>query len=399
MFDILNLRSNAASFSTSPEFQPYSKVIIQVTEELSYTAGNDTGRTMTLSTPWGTQQMAENILASLSNFQYQPYEAGQALTHPAVELGDGVTIKGIYSGIYTDDTTFGPLYYADISAPEDEEIDHEYPYEPPEDRKVTRDVKGLKASLKITAEAIVAETEARTEADEKINSQLSIQADEISAKVSKTGGDASSFGWVLDESSWTIKAGSSTILKATKDGLEVKGKITATSGTIGGFTINKDYISYNNQTWGGTNTRGIYIGPSGIQLGKNFKVDSNGNLTAASGSFTGTVQAGKIQYGGSNGTFDGYGLTGGTVTGGWGGAIGGGTITTANTAGGINASLGYADFANGVFNGWNTAGYVKASYGYFTYIVMGGGTYAPRTYAIPGADGLTYYVNCIGRVY
>lgn len=399
MFDILNLRSNAASFSTSPEFQPYSKVIIQVTEELSYTAGNDTGRTMTLSTPWGTQQMAENILASLSNFQYQPYEAGQALTHPAVELGDGVTIKGIYSGIYADDTTFGPLYNADISAPEDEEIDHEYPYEPPEDRKVTRDVKGLKASLKITAEAIVAETEARTEADEKINSQLSIQADEISAKVSKTGGDGSSFGWVLDESSWTIKAGSSTILKATKDGLEVKGKITATSGTIGGFTINKDYISYNNQTWGGTNTRGIYIGPSGIQLGKNFKVDSNGNLTAASGSFTGTVQAGKIQYGGSNGTFDGYGLTGGTVTGGWGGAIGGGTITTANTAGGINASLGYADFANGVFNGWNTAGYVKASYGYFTYIVMGGGTYAPRTYAIPGADGLTYYVNCIGRAY
>lgn len=399
MFDILNLRSNAASFSTSPEFQPYSKVIIQVTEELSYTAGNDTGRTMTLSTPWGTQQMAEDILASLSNFQYQPYEAGQALTHPAVELGDGVTIKGIYSGIYADDTTFGPLYYADISAPEDEEIDHEYPYEPPEDRKVTRDVKGLKASLKITAGAIVAETEARTEADEKINSQLSIQADEISAKVSKTGGDGSSFGWVLDESSWTIKAGSSTILKATKDGLEVKGKITATSGTIGGFTINKDYISYNNQTWGGTNTRGIYIGPSGIQLGKNFKVDSNGNLTAASGSFTGTVQAGKIQYGGSNGTFDGYGLTGGTVTGGWGGAIGGGTITTANTAGGINASLGYADFANGVFNGWNTAGYVKASYGYFTYIVMGGGTYAPRTYAIPGADGQTYYVNCIGRAY
>lgn len=397
MFDILNLRSNAASFSTSPEFQPYSKVIIQVTEELSYTAGNDTGRTMTLSTPWGTQQMAEDILASLSNFQYQPYEAGQALTHPAVELGDGVTIKGIYSGIYADDTTFGPLYNADISAPEDEEIDHEYPYEPPEDRKVTRDVKGLKASLKITADAIVAETEARTEADEEINSQLSIQADEISAKVSKTGGDGSSFGWVLDESSWTIKAGSSTILKATKDGLEVKGKITATSGTIGGFTINKDYISYNNQTWGGTNTRGIYIGPSGIQLGKNFKVDANGNLTAASGSFTGTVQAGKIQYGGSNGTFDGYGITSGTVTGGWSGAIGGSTITTANTAGGINASLGYADFANGVFNGWNTAGYVKATYGYFAFIVMNGAIYEPKTYAIPGGDGLTYYVNCIGR--
>ena len=35
-------------------------------------------------------------------------------------------------------------------------------------------------------------------------------------------------------------------------------------------------------------------------------------------------------------------------------------MTTYNTTGGINTSLGYADYANGVFNGWNEAKEVAA---------------------------------------
>ena len=93
-----------------------------------------------------------------------------------------------------------------------------------------------------------------------------------------------------------------TVLKADKSGLSVTGKITATSGVIGGLTIKDGYLSTNGQTWGGTNTNGIYFGPNGIQLGKYFTVDSSGNLTAYSGKFLGTVQAGSIDYGGNAGT-------------------------------------------------------------------------------------------------
>ena len=66
--------------------------------------------------------------------------------------------------------------------------------------------------------------------------------------------------------------------------------------------------STNSQTWGGTNTTGIYIGSSGIQLGKNFSVDAAGNLTAHSGTFLGAVSAGNIEYGGSDGYFNASGL-------------------------------------------------------------------------------------------
>lgn len=217
------------------------------------------------------------------------------------------------------------------------------------------------ASLKIQADQISAEVEERQSDVESINGQLNVQAGEIAAKVSKTGGASSSFGWVLDEKSWTIKASNRDVLKATEAGLEIYGTIKATGGTIGGFTIQSNYLSYNGQTWLGTNSTGIYIGSSGIQCGPSdggFRVDNRGNLYASSGHFSGTVDAGNISYGGSSGYFSGGGISSGSI---YGNRLAANTVTTAYTSGGINSSLGYADFANGVFNGWNTASNLKAT--------------------------------------
>lgn len=352
MSDITYLGKKIRSFDSSPEFDGYTRVVITVSEDVEYAAGVETGRTLSLECPWGTQAMADNILSSIRGFKYQPYTATDALLDPAAELGDGVTVNNVYGGIYTRETKFGPLCRATVSAPSEEELDHEYPYVSKQERKVTRQLYNLSTELKVQAGLISAEIEERKSDMESVNTALSLYSGQIEAKVSKTGGDASSFGWVLDDSSWTIKANGSEVLKATKSGLEVNGKITATGGKIGGFAIESNYLSYNNQTWGGTNTTGIYIGPSGIQLGKNFKVDSAGNLSAVSGTFSGYVKAGSIQYGGDNGTLSGSALTGSSLTG---SKIAGNTIGTSKLYSGINTSLGYADFANGVFNGWNTA--------------------------------------------
>lgn len=350
-----------ASFDSAPEFDGYTKVVITVSEEVEYSAGVDTGRTLTLECPWGTQAMADNILANIRGFKYQPYTATDAILDPAVELGDGITANNVYGGIYTMSTRFGPHCRATVSAPAEEELDHEYPYVPKQERKVSRSLYHLSSELKVQAGLISAEVTERKTDVESINGKLSVQAGEIAAKVNRTGGSASSFGWVLDDSSWTIKANSTDILKATKNGLEVYGKITATSGKIGGFDILSNYLSYNNQTWGGTNTTGGYFGVNGLQLGKNFKVDMTGHLEASSGTFSGFVKAGSIQYGGDDGTLSGSALTPRSISGGSGGQLGRNTLSTYNLAGGINTSLGYADFANGVFGGWNTANYMYAS--------------------------------------
>lgn len=135
--------------------------------------------------------------------------------------------------------------------------------------------------------------------------------------------------------------------------MEVKGIIRATGGEIGGFSIQRDYLSYNGQTWGGTNTWGCYIGSSGIQLGKNFKVDMSGNLTASSGRFEGTVYAGSIDYGGDAGYFSGSGLSGGSVGA---GKIVGNSLSTGQFVGGVNASLSNADIAFDITMGYQNFG-------------------------------------------
>lgn len=356
MSSSVNILRNMVSFDKAEQFDGFSKVIIIVSDEIEYSAGTETGRTLTLNCPWGTQEIANNILESIRGFQYQPMTADGALIDPSVEIGDGVSANGVYSGIYSISTKFNSNLPMDVSAPADEELYEEHTYIPKTEREVTRKFLDFQSQFKIQAGKISAEVEERKSDTKSIRATLEVQADQITAKVNKNDGSSSTFGWALETASWRIFSGSNTVLKADKNGLEVKGVIRATSGEIGGFKITSNSLTYNNQTWNGTNSTGIYIGPSGIQLGKNFKVDSAGNLTAASGTFTGSVNAGNIRYGGEYGTLSGKSLTVKSVSGGSGGAISYASLTTANMIDGIKSSLSYADFAHGVFNGWNKAG-------------------------------------------
>ena len=255
MSDVVSLARRVGKVETSPQFTDYSKVIIHIDEENAIEVGNDTGRTLEFTNPFGTQQMANDILAKLAGFQYQPYQATDALLDPAAEIGDAANMRGAYGGIYKRERVFNDLMPANIEAPHDEEIDHEYAFESPETREFTRQIDGVRASLVIAN-------------------------DQIAAKVSQTGGNNATFGWVLDSTSHTWYAGNNQVMKVSASGLEVRGKVTATSGQIGNFNISANAIWNNISSFGGTQSSGVYLGTNGIQLGQNFKVDTSGNVTA-----------------------------------------------------------------------------------------------------------------------
>ena len=356
MSDSVNILRNMVSFDKAEQFDGYSKVIVIVSDEIEYSAGTDTGRTLTLNCPWGTQEIANNILQSIKGFQYQPMTVENALVDPSVEIGDGISANGVYSGVYSLETKFNSNLPTSVSAPADEELYEEHTYIPKTEREVTRKFLDFQSQFRIQDGKISAEVEERKSDTKSIRATLEVQAGQITAKVNKNDGSSSTFGWALETASWRIFSGSSTVLKADKNGLEVKGVIRATSGEIGGFKITSNSLTYNNQTWGGTNSTGIYIGPSGIQCGSassGVQITSNGNLYAENGYFRGSVNAGNIQYGGGAGYMNGGGISSGSISGGWGGQIGSGTITTANTISGINASLSNGDYAYGACNGWN----------------------------------------------
>lgn len=325
----VNILKRAQNMEISEQFDGYSGVRIFVGtnddgENVIYESGDTNGRTLEIKNPFGTQEMADNILADIQGYQYQPLSADSALLNPAAEMGDGVTVNGVYSGIFVRATQFGRLMASDVSAPTDEEIEHEFAVESPSERQYTRFVQQTRAMLKITNLAIEAEVSARTSADEAINATLSVQATQIAAKVSKQSPSGqTSFGWNLTDTSWTVFSGSTSnvILKATSSGLEVKGKITATSGTIGGFTIGSTSIYSNGMSsMSSTQTTGVHVGTDGIKLGQNFSVNTSGNVSANNMTLSGTLTVGgenitaarlrqgaNAGYDWNNGGYGGYG--------------------------------------------------------------------------------------------
>lgn len=116
---------DVTSFSDKGKYKPISRVTLLVDDEKSLTAGDDTGMEVIASCPHATQPMVNALLQAMKGYQYQAYEAGAANIDPAAELGDGVTVGGIYSPLskLSDDGRG----YAGISSPGEAEMEDEYP--------------------------------------------------------------------------------------------------------------------------------------------------------------------------------------------------------------------------------------------------------------------------------
>ena len=125
MSDKYYVGKDLTSFSDNGKYKPISRVTLLVDDENSLTAGDDTGMEVIASCPHATQPMVNALLQTMKGYQYQAYEAGAANIDPAAELGDGVTVGGIYSPLskLSDDGRG----YAGISSPGEAEMEDEYP--------------------------------------------------------------------------------------------------------------------------------------------------------------------------------------------------------------------------------------------------------------------------------
>ena len=238
------------------------------------------------------QTVADALLAKVYGFSYQPYEADGALLNPAAELGDAITAFGVYGGLYKQNLTFGRLMCSSIGAPAEEEIDSKFQFKSSQERRYARKFADIAAEFKI-------------------------QADEISAKVSKVGSNSTqSFSWQLQEDHFSVFSGSNEMLRIDSSGSKFAGIIRANQIETGYITVGRTQY------------------------------------------YAGYVQGSQIGQG--------------TISGGAGGNIGGNTVSTANTVSGINTCLNYADKANNVlFNGTQVATYIKATYATLGQVTIG----------------------------
>ena len=429
MFDKSYIGPNVlGSFSAPAAMQSWSRVVVQVDDDTSYEAGTDTGKTLTVSIPYGTPQLAQDILDRIRGQSYQPYAAETALLDPAAELGDAVEVRSIYGGIYKRDRDLSKLYSATIAAPADEEIDHEYPYKSSQQRQIIRQRKQSKANFEILSNKIALAVSALEDADRKLQASIQVEADritqevtdrisqnnvlssqitqqagEIAAKVSKNGG-TESFAYSLQDSFMAWSANGSEIVRFDDKGAKIRGQIEALTGKIGGFDILSDSLSYNGQQWDGTNTKGIYIGISGIQAGSKsngVQITLDGKLYGKDGYFRGDVNAGKIKYGVDKttnvdyGHLNGKGISAESISGGSGGQISKNTITNLNTSAGINNALSRAEASYDVLFNNAQANAIACSQMSAKQILLAGSSLGKSTISYVDSEGKSHALNVV----
>ena len=142
-------------FSPGIESKPITKVeLLDENGDIVGVAGNDSGKTLTAQNPDGPNEMAQAILAKVSGYTHIGYEGQNAMIDPAAEIGDAVTVTGHYVPIISTDSTFDSLLAVNISAPDADELDDEYPYKSKTQRQIERNMAVTRSLITKSAEEI-----------------------------------------------------------------------------------------------------------------------------------------------------------------------------------------------------------------------------------------------------
>ena len=189
------------------------------------------GKTLTVVNPDGTTAMAAYILSQTEGYVQRSYEGRNALLDPAAELGDGITVGGIYSVLAEQNLQFDALYRADISAPAADEIDDEYPYKSPTQRQIERNMAKTRSLITKTSDTINLRIDGVTGEVSSLKVSLGNVQSEVSGKI-----DGSTAQSLINQSidtielsvssgsggsTFTLKAGNTTLSTDTLD-LHVK---------------------------------------------------------------------------------------------------------------------------------------------------------------------------------
>ena len=227
MSDKVFLGTRMAQLDTSPSLAPVSKVILAVDSENAYIAGNDTGRTIEVTCPYGTQEMANNILSALSSYTYTPAMAQDAILDPAAEIGDGLTMGGVYTVLAQSTLTFDGLMTSDAGAPGQAEQESEYKYQSPVIADINWQLAETRSLISKTSEEILLKVENELEG---LSSSFSVQLQKIQSQVTGLNGQVSSITQKVDNITLSVSNGSTS---------------SSISLSVGGVTVSSQTIQMN----------------------------------------------------------------------------------------------------------------------------------------------------------
>ena len=214
-------------FENTGKYRPISRVTLMVDDENAYTAGDDTGIELSASCPHATQEMANTLLDKLQGYQYQSFTADAANLDPAAELGDGITVNGIYSVISKlDDDGKG---FPDISAPGEVALEEEYPSAGPMTQEFNRQIAETRSQITKTSEEIMLSVENEIQG---LSSSISIQIDSINSQITGLNGQVSAINQTVGSISTQITGINGDISSLEQTANSLQSQITSANGDI-----------------------------------------------------------------------------------------------------------------------------------------------------------------------
>lgn len=117
-----------SGLSVGDKLAPITKVTLHKMDGNKFTAGDDSGRTLNVDSPWASQEVADYILESVEGYEYQPFTATGVIVDPVVEIGDVLNFGGTGKCCFHQNTVYGKSLVSTMGAMEEKELDHDYKY-------------------------------------------------------------------------------------------------------------------------------------------------------------------------------------------------------------------------------------------------------------------------------
>lgn len=267
MSDKLFVGLGVTSVEDNGTLPPISRVTLMVDDNNAITAGDDTGREIIADCPFATQEMVNAILSRLKGYQYHAYTASDAGIDPAVELGDAVTVGGIYSVVsrIEDDGTG----YPSIAAPGEAELEDEYPSVGPVTQTFNRQISETRSLISKTSEEILLKVENELEG---LSSSFSVQLQQIQSQVTGLNGQVSSITQKVDNITLSVSNGSTSSsislsvggVVVSSQNIQMNGLVTFTGLANGTTTIDGACIKTGTIEASRIDTDSLYVNAANI---------------------------------------------------------------------------------------------------------------------------------------
>lgn len=210
--------NDVVGFEDNGRCRPISRITLMVDNEYAYTAGDDTGLELTATCIHATQAMADELLEKFKGYEYQMFTAEEAGLDPAAELGDGISVCGVYATIsrISDDGEGFP----DVTGPGESELEDEYPAAGPMTQEIERQLAKTRSLISKSSEEIMLKVE---QLDGELGQTLRVAADGVT--ITNAEGDTLTIdGGQIDASK--IKTEELDASKINVDELNLTGQIT-----------------------------------------------------------------------------------------------------------------------------------------------------------------------------